>query len=93
MYALLPLSPRKLGTSLRVRGKLILRRKVIKFYYFVYAFPDILAYILFLVLFSFKFYPLHKNDGRDKIYFAGDLVSSFDKKEECRLIDVSKCAA
>ena len=33
VYANLPLSPRRLGTSLRVRGKLTLRKKAIKFLY------------------------------------------------------------
>ncbi len=33
MYASLPLSPRKLGTSLRIRGKLTLRIKGINFLY------------------------------------------------------------
>ena len=32
VYANMPLSPRRLGTSLRVRGKLTLRKKAIKFY-------------------------------------------------------------
>ena len=32
VYAGLPLSPRRLGTSLRVRGKLTLRKKAVKFY-------------------------------------------------------------
>ena len=33
MYADLPLSPRRLGTSLRVRGKRTLRKKEFKFIY------------------------------------------------------------
>ena len=32
VYANMPLSPRRLGTSLRIRGKLTLRKKAIKFY-------------------------------------------------------------
>ncbi len=40
------------------------KEKVIKFYYFVYAFPDIPAHTLFLVLFTF--YPLRKNNGKNK---------------------------
>ena len=36
MYAPLPLSPRRLGTSLRVRGKLTTKEERIYSFYFLY---------------------------------------------------------
>ena len=43
----MPLSPRKLGTSLRMRGKLTLRKKeIIFFIIYIRIFDDILCRIL-----------------------------------------------
>ena len=83
-----------LGTSLRVRGKLTLRKKeFIFFYFYIYSFDDILCRILryesyvFFLPSTFRFCPPLKNDGRSELLFrkaVSDFSPNKRKNTNCK---------
>ena len=78
-----------LGTSLRVRGKLTLKKKEFIFlYFYIYSFDDILcrilryeSYVFFLPL-TFRFCPPLKNDDRSELRYGVTINDFFIRRKK-----------
>ena len=93
MYAPLPLSPRRLGTSLRVRGKRTTKEERNYIFHYLntlfqlfYAGFFTKSQIMFFLLSSFRFLPPLKNDGRGELCFWKAVSDFLPKQKRIRTV-------